>query len=130
MNLSKILTLTGVAAFLASPVAAQTVGIGTTKTGATSQVSAGIASIASKFGGMQMRPAPMAGTQKYIPAVNSGSLEFGGFLNLFIPGGFTPAGGGPTGLPTGDFTGSNDCWKTSGVVGLSPIILSYFFRNS
>jgi TRAP transporter TAXI family solute receptor len=77
MNLSKILTLTGVAAFLASPVAAQTVGIGTTKTGATSQVSAGIASIASKFGGMQMRPAPMAGTQKYIPAVNSGSLEFG-----------------------------------------------------
>ncbi len=57
--------------------AAQTVGIGTTKKGATSQVTAAIASIASKFGGMQMRPAPMAGTQKYIPAVNSGSLEFG-----------------------------------------------------
>ena len=57
--------------------AAQTVGIGTTKKGATSQVTAAIASIVSKFGGMQMRPAPMAGTQKYIPAVNSGSLEFG-----------------------------------------------------
>lgn len=77
MNFTKILTFAGVAAFVASPAAAQTVGIGTTKTGATSQVTAAIASVASKFGGMQMRPAPMAGTQKYIPAVNSGSLEFG-----------------------------------------------------
>jgi TRAP transporter TAXI family solute receptor len=77
MNFTKVLTLAGIAAFTAGPVAAQTVGIGTTKTGATSQVTAAIASITSKFGGMQMRPAPMAGTQKYIPAVNSGSLEFG-----------------------------------------------------
>ncbi len=77
MNFTKILALAGVAAVAAGPVAAQTVGIGTTKTGATSQVTAAIASVASKFGGMQMRPAPMAGTQKYIPAVNSGSLEFG-----------------------------------------------------
>ena len=77
MNFTKILTLAGVAALTAGPVVAQTVGIGTTKTGATSQVTAAISSIASKFGGMQMRPAPMAGTQKYIPAVNSGSLEFG-----------------------------------------------------
>ncbi|HIF60951.1 MAG TPA: TAXI family TRAP transporter solute-binding subunit [Rhodospirillales bacterium] len=77
MNFTKILTLAGITAFAVSPVVAQTVGIGTTKTGATSQVTAAIASITSKFAGMQMRPAPMAGTQKYIPAVNSGSLEFG-----------------------------------------------------
>ncbi|MBT3991828.1 MAG: TAXI family TRAP transporter solute-binding subunit [Rhodospirillaceae bacterium] len=77
MNFTKIITLAGIAALAAGPVAAQTVGIGTTKTGATSQVTAAIASVASKFGGMQMRPAPMAGTQKYIPAVNGGSLEFG-----------------------------------------------------
>ena len=77
MNFIKVVALAGIAALAAGPVAAQTVGIGTTKTGATSQVTAAIASVASKFGGMQMRPAPMAGTQKYIPAVNNGSLEFG-----------------------------------------------------
>ncbi len=77
MNFTKVVALAGIAALAAGPVAAQTVGIGTTKTGATSQVTAAIASVASKFGGMQMRPAPMAGTQKYIPAVNNGSLEFG-----------------------------------------------------
>jgi hypothetical protein len=82
MNFTKILTLAGIAVIAAGPVAAQTVGIGTTKTGATSQVTAAIASVASKYGGMQMRPAPMAGTQKYIPAVNSGSLEFGA-ANIF-----------------------------------------------
>ena len=77
MNFTKIITLAGIAALAAGPVAAQTVGIGTTKTGATSQVTAAIASVVSKYAGMQMRPAPMAGTHKYIPAVNSGSLEFG-----------------------------------------------------
>lgn len=56
---------------------AQTVGIGTTKGGATSQVSAGIATIVSKHAGMNMRTQPMAGTQQYIPAVNTGRLEFG-----------------------------------------------------
>jgi TRAP transporter TAXI family solute receptor len=62
---------------LAGPVTAQTVGVGTTAKGATSQVSAAIAKVTSQFSGLQMRPTPMAGTQKYIPAVNSGSLEFG-----------------------------------------------------
>lgn len=61
----------------ASGVGAQTVGIGTTKGGATSQVSAGVATIVSKYAGMNMRTQPMAGTQQYIPAINAGSLEFG-----------------------------------------------------
>ena len=77
MNFTKITTVAAAVVLLAGPVAAQTVGIGTTANGATSQVTAAIASVVSKFGGMQMRPSPMAGTQKYIPAVNSGSLEFG-----------------------------------------------------
>lgn len=77
MRTFNILALAGAAAVLAGPVAAQTVGIGTTKTGATSQVTAAIAKVVSKFGNMNMRTSPMAGTQKYIPAVNAGSLEFG-----------------------------------------------------
>ena len=77
MKLVKLFTLAGIAVFSASPVIAQTVGIGTTAKGATSQVSAAIAKVTSQFGGMQMRPTPMAGTQKYMPAVNNGSLEFG-----------------------------------------------------
>lgn len=77
MKFTRTLLMAGAAAIVAGPVAAQTVGIGTTKTGATSQVTAAIAKIASQHGGMQMRTTPMAGTQKYIPAINAGSLEFG-----------------------------------------------------
>ncbi len=56
---------------------AQTVGIGTTKGGATGQVSAGIAKVVSSHGDLQARTQPMAGTQQYIPRVNAGQLEFG-----------------------------------------------------
>ncbi len=56
---------------------AQVVGIGTTKGGATAQVSAGIAQVVSAHAGMQMRPQPMGGSQQYIPIVNAGELEFG-----------------------------------------------------
>lgn len=62
---------------LSAAVSAQSVGIGTTKGGATAQVSAAIAKIVSQYSGMQMRPQPMGGTQQYIPAVNSGEIEFG-----------------------------------------------------
>jgi TRAP transporter TAXI family solute receptor len=77
MSFTKSISVVAVLALMAGPLAAQTVGIGTTAKGATSQVTAAIASVVSKYGAMQMRPSPMAGTQKYIPAVNSGSLEFG-----------------------------------------------------
>jgi TRAP transporter TAXI family solute receptor len=65
------------ASLTAGMALAQTVGIGTTKGGATSQVSAGIATIVSKHAGLNMRTQPMAGTQQYIPAVNANRLEFG-----------------------------------------------------
>ena len=77
MAFKSVLLAAGAIVITASVVSAQTVGIGTTAKGATSQVSAAIAKVASQHAGMQMRPTPMAGTQKYIPAVNDGSLEFG-----------------------------------------------------
>ena len=49
MKLVKLFTLAGIAVFSASPVIAQTVGIGTTAKGATSQVSAAIAKVTSQF---------------------------------------------------------------------------------
>ncbi|MDP6173049.1 MAG: TAXI family TRAP transporter solute-binding subunit [Rhodospirillales bacterium] len=78
MRIMKILAMGTVLAFAATSVSAQTVGIGTTKGGATAQVTAGISKIVSSHaGGMQMRTQVMGGTQKYIPVVNAGKLEFG-----------------------------------------------------
>ncbi len=65
------------AVLISGPAFAQVVGIGTTKGGATAQVSAGIAKVVSEHAGFQMRPQPMGGTQQYIPIVNAGELEFG-----------------------------------------------------
>jgi len=74
----RTLAAAGVAALLfAETATAQTVGIGTTRGGATAQVTAGISKIVSEHAGMQMRPQPMGGTEQYIPVVNAGELEFG-----------------------------------------------------
>lgn len=69
----------GVAAAMtiAGAAMAQTVGIGTTKGGATAQTSTGIAQIVTEHSGLRMLPQPMGGTQQYIPMVNNGELEFG-----------------------------------------------------
>ncbi len=61
----------------AGQAGAESVGIGSTKGGATAQVTSGISKVVSAFAGMQMRPQPMGGTQQYIPVVNAGELEFG-----------------------------------------------------
>ena len=65
------------AALLSLPVNAQTVGLGTTKGGATAQIANAIASVVSDAGVIQMRPAVSANTSQYIPLVNAGRLEFG-----------------------------------------------------
>ena len=71
------LSLAGIGAIaLATPAQAQSVGIGTTKGGATAQVTAAIAKVVSAHAGLQMRPQPYANTSQYIPVVNSGKLEF------------------------------------------------------
>lgn len=78
MKPSRIIGIAAALAMCAGSAYAQTVGIGTTKGGATAQVTAGISKIVSQYGGgLQMRPQPMGGTQQYIPIVNSGELEFG-----------------------------------------------------
>lgn len=69
---------TGLAATLfAASASAQTVGIATTKGGATAQVSNAIAKVVSSNSKIQMRTQPMGGTQQYIPVVNAGEIEFG-----------------------------------------------------
>ena len=72
-------TLATVAAgTLAGAAAAQTVGIGATKAGAVSQITATISKAVSEHApGLQMRKQTMGGTQQYIPVVNAGELEFG-----------------------------------------------------
>lgn len=77
MKLFRCLLVLAVLAFTTGQVFAQMIGIGTTKGGATGQVSASIAKVVSQKSDIKMRTHPMAGTQKYIPAVNAGSLEFG-----------------------------------------------------
>lgn len=64
-------------AMLVLPAAAQTVGLGTTKGGATAQIANAIASVVSEAGAVQMRPQVSANTSQYIPLVNAGRLEFG-----------------------------------------------------
>jgi TRAP transporter TAXI family solute receptor len=65
------------AACLTTGAMAETIGIGTTQVGATSQIASAIAKVVSEKGGIQMRTQPMAGAAQYIPIVNAGQLEFG-----------------------------------------------------
>ena len=69
---------TGVVLAMATAASAQTVGIGSTKTGAVSQITATISKVVSEAGvGVQMRKQTMGGTQQYIPVANAGELAFG-----------------------------------------------------
>lgn len=77
----KLLT-TGCVAFsalaFAGTASAQTFGIGSTKAGAVSQITATISKAVSEHApGVQMRKQTMGGTQQYIPVVNAGELGFG-----------------------------------------------------
>lgn len=78
MNL-KIFVAAGAGVALFGTIAtAQTVGIGTTKGTAVDQMTSAIAKVVSTYaGGLQMRTQAMGGTQKYIPVVNAGELQFG-----------------------------------------------------
>ena len=78
MNYAKLAlgTVAGVA--FAATASAQTAGIGSTKAGAVSQITATISKAVSEHApGLQMRKQTMGGTQQYIPVVNAGELEFG-----------------------------------------------------
>jgi len=56
---------------------AQTIGLGTTKGGATAQVTAAISRVVTTGSKLKMRPQPMGGTQQYIPIVDAGEMDFG-----------------------------------------------------
>ena len=72
-GLAGLLTL----AALALPAGAQTVALGTTEGGATSQISTAIASVVSAAGEVQVRPQPMANTSQYIPMVDTARIDLG-----------------------------------------------------
>lgn len=74
-----MLAAAAAASLAAAPATAQTVvGIGSTKAGATSQITATISKVVSEHAeGIQMRKQTMGGTQQYIPPVNAGELAFG-----------------------------------------------------
>ena len=76
-KLSTLATIGGIALLTATAASAQTVGIGTTKGGATAQITAAIAKIVTTGSDLKLRPQPMGGTQQYIPIVNAGELQFG-----------------------------------------------------
>ncbi len=76
--MKKLAISVGALALASAGAQAQTVGIGSTKAGATSQITATISKAVSEHaGGLQMRKQTMGGTQQYIPPVNAGELAFG-----------------------------------------------------
>ena len=80
MRLQTLAVVTALAAGLslaASHASAQTIGIGTTKSGANKAISAAIAKAVSDHSGMQMRPQAFGGGQQYFPIVDAGKLDFG-----------------------------------------------------
>ena len=62
---------------LATSAWAQTVGLGSTTRGGTSQIGKAIAAAVSANSKLQMRPQEMANTADYMPLVNGGEVEFG-----------------------------------------------------
>lgn len=75
--LRNLATVAGVACMTAGAASAQTVGMGTTKGGATAQLSNALAAVISDGSELMVRPQAMANTSQYLPLVDSGRLEFG-----------------------------------------------------
>lgn len=66
-----------VGALLSGAVAAQTVGVGTTKGGFTNQAGQSLSKVVSQNTKIQMRSQPFGGSSVYVPSMNAGKLEFG-----------------------------------------------------
>lgn len=77
MRTKAFATLVMALSMLASQGHAQSIGLGTTKGGATAQLSAAISKVVSEKSAVQVRPQAMANTQQYIPLVNTGKIELG-----------------------------------------------------
>lgn len=73
----KVAALAAGLAFIVTHASAQTIGVGTTKSGANKAISAAIAKVVSDHSGLQMRPQAFGGGQQYFPIVDAGKLDFG-----------------------------------------------------
>ena len=65
------------AALWAGAAGAQTIGIGSTKGSVVAAMTTAISKMVNQKTGLKMRRQVMGGTQKYIPVVDAGELEFG-----------------------------------------------------
>jgi uncharacterized protein len=74
---SRVLLFSTAAAFAATAANAQTVGIGSTNSSMVAAMTAAISNVVSSKSILKMRRQVMGGTQKYIPVVDAGELEFG-----------------------------------------------------
>lgn len=77
LRIIRITSAMAIAALAATGAYAQTVGVGTTKSGANKAISAAIAKVVSDHSGMQMRTQAFGGGQQYFPIVDAGKLDFG-----------------------------------------------------
>lgn len=67
-----------IAALAASTASAETLGVGSTKGTAVGQMATILSKVVSeKATGIELRPKNMGGSQKYVPVVNAGELQFG-----------------------------------------------------
>ena len=72
------LGIAAAAVFAAHGASAETIGIGSTKGTAVGQMATILSKVvSSKAEGIELRPKNMGGSQKYIPVVNAGELQFG-----------------------------------------------------
>lgn len=76
--ISKIALASGLTlALIAGSASAQTVGLGSTKSSMVAAMTTAISKMVSAKTDLKMRRQVMGGTQKYIPVVNAGELDFG-----------------------------------------------------
>lgn len=75
--LKRLMIAVAVAGALCSAAAAQTVGLATTKGGATNQIAIALAKTISENSDLMVRPQVMANTAQYLPLVDTGRVEFG-----------------------------------------------------
>ncbi|QOL81387.1 TAXI family TRAP transporter solute-binding subunit [Pseudooceanicola spongiae] len=75
--LRKFALATALAIFTTGAAMAQTVAIGTTKGGATAQLSNALAAVISDSSDLLVRPQAMGNTSQYLPLVDGGRMELG-----------------------------------------------------
>lgn len=77
MQLLRLLPAVSILALAATTATAQTVGIGGTNRGFTSQATAAIAKTVTEKAGLQARAQTFGGSSIYVPQISGGRLEFG-----------------------------------------------------